>query len=85
MARTWDVRGGQVGVSCRGAQVGLLYATPQDGWTVDLGHTGPDRLSVELKGADHETEVIAVCVGGVPQQNVSEHAPDAPGGHESDD
>jgi len=85
VARTWTVNGGTVAAVCTGAVISLLYATPQDGWTVDLGATGPDHLSVELKSSDRETKVTAVCVAGVPQQTVTDHAPDAQGGHDSGD
>lgn len=85
VARTWVVNGGTVAATCTGAAISLLYATPQDGWTVDLGSTGPDHLSVELKGSDRETRVTAVCVAGVPQQTVTDHAPDASGSHDSGD
>lgn len=68
--RTWDVPGGQVGVSCRGAQIGLLYATPQDGWTVEVEGSGPDRVVVTFDRQDAETTVRAVCRDGVPEQQV---------------
>jgi hypothetical protein len=84
VARTWAVNGGTVAAACTGAAITLLYATPQDGWTVDIGATGPDHLSVELKGPDRETQVKAVCVAGVPQQTVIDQPRDA-GGHDSGD
>ena len=80
VVRTWTVTGGTVAASCRGATISLLYATPQDGWTVDVGSAGPDQVKVELKMSGQETKVTAVCVGGVPQDTVtgptSEGSPD---------
>lgn len=71
VARTWDVPGGQVGASCRGAQIGLLYATPQDGWTVEVKHAGPAEVEVEFRRAEAETKVRAVCVSGVPEMGTA--------------
>lgn len=86
VARTWTVVGGTVAASCRGTVIGLLYATPQDGWTVDVRSAGPDRIKVELTMAEQETTVAAACVGGVPQQTVTGPTRDsAPGTGGSDD
>ena len=86
VARTWTVTGGTVAASCRDAVIALLYATPQDGWTVDVRSAGPDRIEVELKMADQETTVTAVCAGGVPQQTVAGPTHDAaPGSGGTDD
>jgi hypothetical protein len=70
VARTWDVLGGAVGAQCRGGAVELLYATPLDGWTVEVKHAGPDRVEVELRRGEAETKVRAGCVDGVPQEQV---------------
>ncbi|MGV8964813.1 MAG: hypothetical protein ACOH2F_00915 [Cellulomonas sp.] len=67
VARTWNVSGGQVSVECRGAQIVLLSATPQSGWSVDVQHGGPDEIEVKFRQREADTSVHAVCVGGVPE------------------
>lgn len=67
VARTWDVPGGQVGAACTGSRIDLLYATPQDGWTVEVKHAGPEEVEVELRRAESETTVRAACRDGVPE------------------
>ena len=68
VARTWDVTGGQVGTSCRGPVLRLLYATPVDGWSVEVKHAGSDELEVAFRQDPAETTLHAVCVGGIPTQ-----------------
>ena len=70
IARTWTVEGGQVSASCRGQQITLIYATPQDGWGVETKNAGPDELLVEFGRSDSETSVRAWCVEGTPQMEV---------------
>lgn len=72
VARTWDVTGGQVGVVCRGRTLDLLYATPVEGWTVDLGDADDDELEVEFRSGESETKLQAVCVDGVPTASVED-------------
>ncbi|WP_454778523.1 hypothetical protein [Georgenia muralis] len=72
VARTWDVAGGQVGVVCRGAALDLLYATPVEGWTVELGDADDDDLEVEFRSGESETKLHAVCVDGVPTASVED-------------
>ena len=67
VARTWDVKGGQVGASCRGTVLTLLYATPADGWTMEVKHAASDQLEVEFRQGEAETKVRATCVVGVPE------------------
>ncbi|MGV8978857.1 MAG: hypothetical protein ACOH17_12505 [Cellulomonas sp.] len=66
VARTWDVTGGRVGASCRGAVLTLLYATPADGWTMEVKHASSDELEVAFRQSESETAVHATCVSGVP-------------------
>lgn len=70
VARTWTVPGGVVAVLCRGATISLLYATPSDGWTVEVGSAGPEHVEVELRRDDAETKLKAECVGGTPQREL---------------
>lgn len=68
VARAWDVEGGSVGVACRGTVIELQYATPADGWAVEVKQAGPDEVEVELRSDDDSTSVRAACAGdGTPQ------------------
>lgn len=81
VVRVWDVAGGVVSASCTGQAITLLYATPADGWTVEVGSTGPEHVEVELRSGETETKVRAVCVAGVPEHEVRQDD----GGSEQDD
>ena len=72
IARTWALTGGTVGASCTGAAIALLYATPQDGWTVEVHSAGPDGLEVELHQGEQEVVLRAQCVDGEPLPQVDE-------------
>lgn len=85
IARTWPVTGGTVAASCTGGAISLLYATPADGWTVEVGSAGPERVEVELRQPGLETKVVALCSGGVPQHTVDAGTPDGAGDGSSDD
>lgn len=80
-ARTWAVTGGTVAASCTGATITLLYATPQDGWTVEVGSAGPEQVEVELSRDGQETKVRATCVSGVPTQSTSSDHTDSESEH----
>ncbi len=69
--RIWAVPGGQVSAECAGSQIGLLYATPADGWSVGVGSPGPAKVEVEFSRNDGESRVIATCVAGVPDKQAS--------------
>ena len=66
VVRTWALTGGQVSASCRGAAFTLLYATPNDGWTVDVRHSGADGTDVEFRRPESDSTLDASCVDGVP-------------------
>ncbi len=70
VARTWTVPGGIVAVSCAGTAITLLYATPSDGWTVELGSTGPQHVEVQLHRDGAETQLTGTCVAGTPQSRL---------------
>lgn len=70
VARTAVVAGGQVGAACRGGAVVLLFATPDDGWSVDVRSAGPEHVEVKFRRGEQETEVRTECVGGVPTATV---------------
>lgn len=69
VARTWDVAGGQVSASCRGTAIGLLGATPLDGWSMEVKHDGPEEIEVEFSRGETETGVKARCADGTPQMS----------------
>jgi hypothetical protein len=68
--RTWQGLGGTVQVSCTGTAASLVYAQPDDGFTVEVHERGPDRVEVRFEGrddeSDNESRVRAACVAGVP-------------------
>jgi len=66
VARTWPITGGQVGVSCTGARIELLFATPQDGWTVKVSQSGPESVEVAFRRGGSQSDLHAVCVNGTP-------------------
>lgn len=78
VAATWHVSGGTVSVECTGSRISLLYATPDDGWTVEVGSRGPEKVEVELDGSAGETTLVARCSSGTPTRTVqtSEHDDD---------
>lgn len=83
VTRTWQVTGGTVSAACTGQTIRKVYATPQDGWTVETGSSGPDVVEVELHRSEHETKVVARCVGGVPTATITGDGSDE-GGSEHD-
>lgn len=70
VVRAWDVSGGQVAAQCDGAAITLVYATPLDGWSVEVKGSGPEQVEVELRQGELETKVRATCVDGVPTPTV---------------
>jgi hypothetical protein len=83
VARTWDVTGGQVSAACAGATIRLLYATPADGWTVEVEATGPQEVEVRLTRDASRTRVRAECLAGTPE--LTRNGADDSGGGGGDD
>ncbi|MCV2393072.1 hypothetical protein OEB99_02010 [Actinotalea sp. M2MS4P-6] len=71
VAATWHVTGGTVSVECRASSITLLYATPDNGWTVEIGSRGPEKVEVELHRSEQETKLVATCSGGTPTKSVT--------------
>ena len=69
VVRTWTVAGGMVSAQCRATQIELLYATPRDGWTVEVSNGGPEELEVTFRRGEDEIGVNARCVAGVPEMS----------------
>ena len=72
VVRTWRVNGGTVGAACRGSVISLLYATPADGWTLEIKDTGPNRVEVEFDRRERETKVRASCASGTPAASIED-------------
>ena len=72
VARTWNVTGGQVSAECTGTQIVLLSATPQNGWSLEVKHSGPQEIEVKFRQGEDETSVHAVCAAGVPEMATEE-------------
>ena len=54
----------------------LLYATPQDGWRVEVDDDGPEKVEVHFEqrsGGEGESEHSARCVGGSPRVQTEVH------------
>ena len=66
-------RGGSVAVRYDGSTetVSLLWASPSDGFTMDVQDTGPDKVEVRFESDDAESRVFAWW-DGAPQQRVEE-------------
>jgi hypothetical protein len=62
--------GGTITVRCTGDSIGLVAATPQSGYTTDVGDTGPDNIDVNFASSSHEYDMQVVCQGGVPAGSV---------------
>ncbi|MHB1010751.1 MAG: hypothetical protein ACYC1E_16295 [Propionibacteriaceae bacterium] len=69
VVRTWTVPGGTVSLSCQGQVITLEYARPLDGWRVETGRHGADRVDVSFERVGEGTDMKASCVDGVPQQS----------------
>src|SRR5450759_1680732 len=68
VVKTWSVTGGTVSVSCQAAAISLVYATPQDGWRVEIENRGPVTVAVALAREGQGIKLKATCVNGIPQE-----------------
>ena len=67
MTATFTTSGGSVTVSCEGSTISLVSASPADGYTLDVGSSGPTFVDVEFHaGASEGPEVHATCKNGQP-------------------
>jgi hypothetical protein len=53
--RTFDLASGRVGVRASAEAVELVFATPNDGFSVDVRSRGPARVDVRFSSDDHES------------------------------
>jgi hypothetical protein len=71
-----SVDGGRFAVTCEGRRVSLRYATPQEGWKVEVSDEGPEKVEVHFEqrsGGEGESEYTARCEGGSPRVQGDEH------------
>lgn len=68
VVNTWTVTGGTVSVSCQAAVISLVYASPQDGWRVEIEKRGPTTVEVDLARDGQGIKLKAICVNGIPQE-----------------
>ncbi len=69
VVRSWQSAAGMVTVACVRARISLESVTPNDGWSVEVGGNGPERVEVEFKtrgAGERESQVRASCVAGRP-------------------
>ena len=67
--RATEVVGGHVGVRCVGGRIALRFAQPENGWSVEVGSSGPVEVQVTFKrtGAPGgQTQSTAGCERGTP-------------------
>ena len=74
VVQTWTVTGGTVSVSCQAAGISLVYASPQDGWRVEIEKRGPATVEVDLAREGQGTKLKATCVNGIPQETTEANA-----------
>lgn len=65
--RTWEGSAGAVTVRCEGARASLQWASPDDGYRVEVGSRGPEEVEVTFKGGAREVRVKGTCLGGSPR------------------
>ncbi len=72
--RSWQGAAGTVTAACTGTRISLRSVTPSDGWQLEVGDRGPERIEVQLNSGgdenERETHVRAACSGGVPRFQV---------------
>lgn len=70
---TYATAGGTVTVACNGYVIGLIAATPTDGYAVDVLDRGPGTVDVHFSGRGEEIRVRAVCFNGAPVRIPDQH------------
>jgi hypothetical protein len=81
---TWQGKPGVVTAVCRGTEIALVGAQPEQGVVVRVLDRGPDQLVVGFGGGDEgPVAVVGRCGDGRPAFTVSHAAPE--GGPSSDD
>lgn len=58
--------GGTVTVACTGASIALRGATPDDGWRLERGSSGPAEVEVTFLSGQQQVQVQSHCSGGSP-------------------
>ena len=60
-------------MSCQAQAISLVYASPQDGWRVEIEKRGPDRVEVDFLSVGQGTKLKATCVNGIPQATTEDN------------
>lgn len=68
----WTGAAGTVTVQCTGDTIALQAATPANGYAAGVDEHGPEEVKVELESEDADTEVEAICAGGVARFHAEE-------------
>ena len=63
--RIFTATGGQVHAFCTGAAF-WMFATPLDGWSVEIDRNGPVSGEVTFRKSGSESKLTATCQDGVP-------------------
>lgn len=66
----WQGQAGLLAVRCEGPRAYNAGATPNNGYRVEVEHSGTSELEVTFKSATREYKVTARCIGGVPRFGV---------------
>ncbi len=80
ISKSWQLTGGSVGVSCKGPDIYLDFATPRDGWEMEIEESGPDTVSVSFHRDDHESRFSGHCENGSPVGQTHEGGDDGGSG-----
>lgn len=64
--RTRTGTGGSVTVACTGSTIALQGATPDDGWRMERGSSGPAEVEVTFIDGQQQVQVQSHCSGGSP-------------------
>jgi hypothetical protein len=69
--------GGTVAIELSAETVRFLWATPAASFVYEVEDTGPRRVEVEFKSADHESRLRAEVIGGELVVEIDEEAEDS--------
>jgi hypothetical protein len=72
MSRVFDLVGGSTSVGCSSTSIRLLWASPRNGFSVDVEPEGSSFLEVRFRSETHESKVEASCASGSLSASVRE-------------
>ncbi|HEX9529918.1 MAG TPA: hypothetical protein VF954_02180 [Acidimicrobiales bacterium] len=68
---SYTMRGGSVGIRCNVNQVSLAYATPDNGYSVEVDSSGPNEVAVRFIQSSSTTTFRSTCQDGQPQPSIT--------------